>query len=180
MEREEYEIIDLYQFEYQLIPGLIELTKDNTASPGEFLYYMSDLGWILNTALSVFKLKCNFDASDISVSCTTAHKKNFIIVFSFPNPKESSLAKFGAIVLNTNGTNYYTLEKFRKFSSENGQYGYGWILGSNSNGNHYNYGEVKDCSYPKEFVSLLDKNGFLENKSGFLKKFLIRTGLLRN
>lgn len=178
MEKEDFHWIDLYQFEYRYIPELIELTKENTNSPAEFLYYLSDLGWILNTGESAFNLKYNFDTSEIRITCTTAHKKNFIIVFSFPNPEDSPLAKFGAIILNSQGIKYYTLEKANMFTHESNELQQGWMLGSMSKGIHSNYGQVNDCSTVEDFVSLLEEKRFMDRQIGFVNRLLKRFGLL--
>ena len=179
MEKDDFHLIDLYQFEYKYIPELIELTKENTNSPAEFLYYLSDLDWILNTGESAFHLKYNFDTSEIRITCTTAHKKNFIIVFSFPNPKESPLAKFGAIILNSQGIKYYTLEMASMFTHESNDQQHEWMLGSMSKGIHSNYGQVKDCSTIEDFVSLLEEKRFMDRQMGLVNRLLKIFGLLQ-
>lgn len=167
METTEFRHLDLYQFEYQLIPRLIQLNRDNLNSVEEFLYYMSDLSWILDTAIPSLGLKCDFDTSDLEITGKVKYN-NFIIVYTFPFPAYSPLAKFGAIVLNSKGAKYYTLEKAGNIDSNEDN---AWFLGQKTEESHINYGQVSDCSTIEDFVSLLNKKGFLEKKS-FLSRIL--------
>ena len=170
MDTKEYTVLDLYQFEFRLIPALIQmLNRDNHISVAEFLVRMSDLMWILETLLPSLRLRCGFDTLDLKISGKVECGKNFIIIYTFPFPAYSPLAKFGAIVLNSKGVNYYTLEKSSMINSNEED---SWVLGRTAyQGLHSNYGNVKDCSTIDDFVSLLGAKGLLEKENIILRMF---------
>ena len=160
MGNNEYHEISLYQFEYKLIPSLIDAVKGQVTTISDFIFYMARVDWIINDILPEFKLKPNFDINELKANVSVIHDKNIIVTYTFPIPSEAPLAKFGAIVSNSKGNHYYTLEKAEYQDTQS------WMLGSMSKNEHINLGSVDDCSTPEEFISLLDKKGLLV-KYGF-------------
>lgn len=161
MENEEYRPLRLYDFEYRLIPNLIDVSSRNLPNVEDFVSYMSNMEWIINDILPEFKLKCEFETTSLKASVYPVHDKNIVIAYSFPEPQKAPLAKWGAIVINNKGIKYFTLEK-SEYKNE-----YGWFLGGSSVENHYNYGKVDDCPTIDDFISLLDQRGFFVRESYF-------------
>lgn len=156
MENEELKLLRLYDFEYWLIPQLIEILSEQLPTTAAFVDYMSDIDWIVNKLLPQNNLECDFDASKIESSVAGVENINIVITYTFPEPQESPLAKFGAIVINTKGKNYYTLEKFMYKEDS------GWMLGRKSNGCHGTIGRVDDCKTVEDFVRLLKQYKLLD------------------
>lgn len=182
MNNKEYELLGLYQFEYNFIPELIGYMLGKF-SACEFLYYMSDLNWMIGDIMPKLNLKCGFDTSTMDTFCSRENENDFIIVYTYPTPSNPPLAKYGAIVLNSECVNYYTLEKAEFFDSEKAEYG--WMLGSMSAKlQHSNYGEVPECNSPERFIKLLNNRGLLgqsiKSKKGFFHKILKSLGLSKN
>ncbi|MBD5343479.1 MAG: hypothetical protein HDR90_00630 [Bacteroides sp.] len=154
--------LSLYGFEYQLIPHLINVCQEELPTSEELVRYMSNPDWIFGTVLPQYRMRCSFDTAAVKVLSTTAGKDVAVIVYTFPAPDKSPLAKYGAIVVNPNGATYYTLERadeIRLFDDKDGD---AWILGTTSSKKgHSNYGEVKDCATPEKFIALLNKKGLL-------------------
>lgn len=176
--------ITLYQFEYQIIPMLIadrfELAPDHKFALYCLSYLDRTFDYILPTEIG---RRCDFDTTDVHVRRGVVN--DFIcIVYTFPYPDRSPLAKFGAMIFNDDEVHYYTLERSTRINSEE----IAWILGSTTSVEHSNFGFVKDCSSPDEFLSLLNKMGLLGEPKpvkgipvkgiiGRLKKFFIRIAI---
>lgn len=159
-----YELVSLYQYEYKIIPRLIEMLLQKRSNISDFISFMSDMDCILNGVLAYSNLQCDFDTSELSATVSVIKERIPVIVYSFPTPDSAPLAKFGAIVLDGDNVKYFTLEKFEYKES-------GWVLGSMSTKLHSNYGNVDDCASPEEFVSLLEKM-FYQKKAAFFDKLL--------
>lgn len=177
--------ITLYQFEYQFIPMLIaEILEHSTKPIATLALNMSEIDWILHTALpNMIGRGCDFDTTGMQVECGKVN--NFLYnAYTFPYHYRSPLAKFGAMIFNDDEVHYYTLERSTRINSEE----IAWILGSTTSVEHSNFGFVKDCSSPNEFLSLLNKMGLLGEPKpvkgipvkgiiGRLKKFFIRIAI---
>lgn len=151
-------LLSLYDYEYGFIPNLIELSIKNTKTWYEFIYFQSNIDWILNTVLVNEKYECDFDVTELSAEVFT--DKNYaVIVYTFPHPSKMPLAKYGAIVLNKLGIKYFTLEKSMEDK---------WVLGGMSGKEHINYGFVEDCHSTEQFFKLLKSRGFV--KQSFLRR----------
>lgn len=152
---EKMTLLRLYDYEYEIIPQLIELSIKNTETWEEFIRYQSNIDWILNTVLAKSHIQCDFDVSCLR-SDVIAEENFAVIIYTFPEPLDSPFAKYGAIVLNHESVSYYTLEK-SVFQAEEG-----WVLGTASTKMHSNYGRVDDCHSLEEFFKLLKNRGFVD------------------
>ncbi|MDE6286233.1 MAG: hypothetical protein K2L99_04490, partial [Muribaculaceae bacterium] len=155
IQNENFRELSLYGFEYQLIPHLINVCEEELSTSEELVRYMSEPDWIFGTVLPQYRMRCNFDTLAVKVLSTDAGKNVAVIVYTFPAPDKSPLAKYGAIVVNSNGASYYTLERADEIRLFDDKSGDAWILGTTSSKKgHSNYGEVNDCATPEQFIAL--------------------------
>lgn len=166
MENEECKLVPLYHYEYRIIPQLIELSLQNLSTVDDFVSYMSNIDWILNSVLAELNLKCDFDTSELGATISAINGRIPAIIYSFPTPSRAPLAKYGAIVISDDSVEYFTLEKF-EYKEDSG-----WVLGSTSQRGHSNYGQVADCASADEFLLLLEKMFYTKKKTIFFSRLM--------
>lgn len=144
-------VLSLYEFEYKFIPQLLEGYRAE-ALPLEAL---SDLNFIKECLLATWCSDFEFDFNDFSCKEVRINPDHTIIIYTFPEPYRSPLAKYGAILLrNPQKSNaaYYTLERSDDIFAPGK---IDWVLGSISSDGHGNYGLVNECNTADEFAMLI-------------------------
>lgn len=145
---EEKRVMSLYDLEYSFIPFFAELYRLKKA-PVESLVdknFMKE--WLQENLYSDFE----FDFNELACDWVQSGEEHIIIRYVFPEPYESHLAKFGAILLDGTNVTYYTLEKsVNVFNPKESA----WVLGSVKDARHYNFGNVGECDDIDAFKALI-------------------------
>ena len=156
--------INLYDFEFKVLPKIIGICKTSMSfqsSQEEVFNYLSNKENIIG-GLNKLNLSPTFDINDFKVDLSEKMPNGGVIVYTFPTPKESPLAKYGAVVIQNNEVNFYTLEFSQNVGfNENGipELKTEWFLGEPTETGHKNFGLVKDCPTPRSFIELLKEKG---------------------
>ncbi len=146
-------ILSLYELEYKFIPQLLESYKAGDLSLKELL----DLNFIKECLLATYCSDFEFDFNDFSCKWIRIDATHGIVIYTFPEPYRSPLAKYGAILMHRYqraNAAYYTLERSDDILVPEK---IDWVLGSISLDGHGNYGFVKECDTADEFAILIEK-----------------------
>jgi hypothetical protein len=123
----------LYQLEYKLIPTYIEVLKIHP----DIEYKLIDIScWEKDIASLVPAVLIDWD--EISCEIVGDMNSEFVILYEFPKPFDTPLAKYGAVYINKQKClyGYYTLEMSLS----------GFMLCSTTTDKHTNYGSGGDLS----------------------------------
>ena len=131
-----------YSVQYDFIPELVEVVSKDILPCA--IFYMFDI-WkkILKDKYgSFFELEQGYDCKVIKIN-----DRYDLYFYAFPEPEVVPEALYGAIIADKQEHTYvyYTLEM-----SFDGS----WVIGSKTNGIHYNYGEL-DSRTPEAFIKWL-------------------------
>lgn len=167
------ERISVYDFEYRLIPQCIDQILAKTHDCHKTVVSLCNKGFYRNL-LSDIGLVPDFDWNDFMACLFNVSENERVVVYTFPYPTRIPLAKYGAVVANSKGISYYTLEKSEKcnysealFEGAELQAEESWVLGATSPKGHTNFGQVPACSSIREFLELLSSRGILSEYKGF-------------
>lgn len=132
---------EMYYVEYKLIPHFVDMLKNQPEKTSQIVLTIYENLVILQNKLR--KVNPYFFGS---ISCEVCGdiENLCIVVYQFPKPFDTPLAKYGAIYINKSlkKYSYWTLEY-----SMNGKY----FLGSKTIGGHVNYGHKNNLS-KDEFI----------------------------
>lgn len=153
---------DLYEFEYGLMPYLIEQCSDMKLDPKA----LTDKDFIRGIVERNFgKVHWNWDEFQVKVYDIGG---NPVIIYRFPEPDMAPLARFAAAVADKNGLKYYTLE-YDDFGNK-----VTWHFCRKYQGGHDNFGEVDECVTMEEFANLISGRILKISKTGDQKSWLAR------
>ena len=143
----------LYVLEYKFIPQLVERYHKEQVPVEALLDLKFMKEWLLSHHCSDFA----FDFNDFTVKYKVIDDNHAMIVYTFPEPYKTPLAKYGAILLHKNHkekAGYFTIERSDNIYNPGKV---NWMLGSMSLNVHANFGYVNECKTEDEFVSLIKK-----------------------
>lgn len=149
---EEVQIMSLYGLEYKFIPFLVEQYQQEKV-PIEALLdtnYMKE--WLLSSGYTDFE----FDFKDFNCKLETVDDNHAIVLYTFPRPYRTPLAKYGVVLLqkfNKGHVSYYTLE--RSDNIINKTRNIKWVLGSMSTKSHGNFGYVPEYQDIEDFKNMI-------------------------
>ena len=158
--------LNLYNFEFKVLPKIIGICKTSMSFQStreEVFDYLSDKDNIIEF-LNKLNLSPTFDINDFTVGLSEKLTNGGIIVYTFPTPNETPLAKYGGVVIQNNEVNFYTLEFSQNVGfNENGipELKTEWFLGEPTETGHKNFGLVKDCPTPRSFIEILKEKGII-------------------
>lgn len=141
----------LYTFEYKIMPMIA-----GSAIPGELNEEaLLNVKSLINSLAEGYGLTLEFNPDEIKAQPFVRGDVRGI-VYTFPEPFQMPLAKFGAIVFTSVTENrYFTLESSINFGDDESKC---WVLGeTTASGSHGNFGMVPDCDSPEAFIDLLEK-----------------------
>lgn len=134
-------IMDLYEFEYHLLPFIAKCITEDAMDP-EFYSSKADI-------IGVTEMNCDgveWDWNDLSLADIRSGE-NSVLVFTLPEPYRVPLAKYAAIVVYPDfRTECFTLEKSYDC----------WMLCGVDGESHRNFGEVPECASPEDFVKAIE------------------------
>ena len=143
-------IMDLYEFEYRVLPYLIDQCSNKQIHP---------LGLVDKESMIRF-VESNWDKItwDWENYKSSIQKVNddIVLLFWFPEPQMAPLARYAAAVVKQSGLSYYTLE-FDEYDNKSS-----WYLCSQSLESHMNLGQVNECMTMEEFLALLQQRGIIK------------------
>ena len=150
----------LYDFEYGFIPQLVEWYQTDQVTDWAFL----DINWMKAHLLSCGYQDFEFDFNDFSRKLAIIDNKHIMVLYTFPKPYRSPLAKYGAIFLQKRrktDARYYTLERSDDYVNKTGKIN--WILGSMyADGTHINFGYVEECQTVDDFKDFIAKERYFK------------------
>lgn len=136
----EYELrrISLYRLEYKLIPIYVDILKRN---PDIEVKLIDTSYW--EKEIVAMAQPQYIDWDEISCEIIGDVNSEFVILYEFPKPFDTLLAKYGAVYINKQKQiyDYYTLERSLN----------GYMLCSTSKERHLNFGNRDDLS-KEEFI----------------------------
>lgn len=139
------EIMELYSFEYSVLPYLVDQCSKHKIHP----LLIADKEYIMNFVdENCDKVGWNWNNFKSTVRKVD---DNVLLLYWFPEPDITPLARFAAAVVAKDGLTYYTLE-FDEYKNKNT-----WYLCAQDVGMHHNLGQVEECKTMEEFVSLLQQ-----------------------
>lgn len=130
--------ISLYRLEYKLIPIYVDILKRN---PDVEVKLIDTSYW--EREIVAMAQPQYIDWDEISCEIIGDMNSEFVILYEFPKPFDTPLAKYGAIYINKQKQiyDYYTLERSLN----------GYMLCSTSKERHLNFGNRDDLS-KEEFI----------------------------
>ena len=145
---EEKPAMRLYELEYGYIPQLVEWYRTEQI-PVEALL---DLNWMKYQDFE-------FNFNDFSCKPAVIDDNHIMVLYTFPEPYMTPLAKYGAILLqkfHKSNARYYTLERSDDIVYNTGKIN--WVLGSmGADGRRANLGHVEECQTVDDFKVLIAK-----------------------
>lgn len=140
----------LYDFEYGVIPYLAELCSKRQLHP----FQIADKEFIMNAVKNNCEvIEWNWDEFKSTIQ---QEGNSVLILYWFPEPQFSPLARFGVDVITKDGLNYYTLEFDDHFNRIK------WYLCHPTVKGHSLITEVEECKTMEEFISLLRRHRLLK------------------
>lgn len=136
-------MIDLYEFEFVLLPYLIELCSEMKLQP----MALTDKGFIRETVENNYG-KVPWDWDDFKIKVYDIGG-NPVIIYQFPEPDMPPLARFAATIAENNRLNYYTIE-YENFLNK-----VTWYFNRKHKQGHENLGEVNECVTMEDFANLI-------------------------
>ena len=150
--------MSLYDFEFRLLPSLVNLCSRGITRPGQIAdkkvleLYLAQNSWYIEWDWDRFS--CSFRIiADQSV-----------VIYLFPEPEMAPLARFAAGVTSKGDyMTYYTLEMDDTMDRKT------WFLCTQSTAQHTLICEVDECANVEEFIALLQRKKIIkkERKSFF-------------
>ena len=160
--------MSLYALEYGFIPQVVEWYRREQI-PVEALM---DLNWMKEHLLSRGYQDFEFDFKDFSCKPAEIDDNHIMVLYIFPEPYMTPLAKYGAILLHKGhkaNARYYTLERSDDIINNSGKIY--WVLGSmDADGAHVNFGHVEECQTVDGFKVLMTK----KRKTSWIKRLFKR------
>ena len=151
----ENQINATYELEYGYIPQLVEWYRTEQI-PVEALL---DLNWMKDYLLSCGYQDFEFNFNDFSCKPAIIDDNHIMVLYTFPEPYMTPLAKYGAILLqkfHKSNARYYTLERSDDIVYNTGKIN--WVLGSmGADGRRANLGHVEECQTVDDFKVLIAK-----------------------
>ena len=136
-------IMGLYEFEYRLLPYLVDQCSKRQIHP----LNIADKNYIIGLVEgNCDKVAWNWDDFKATVRKID---DNVLLLYWFPEPAMTPLARFAVAVVSKDGLAYYTLE-FDEYKGNNT-----WYLCLQDTSTHHNLGQVDECRTMEEFISLI-------------------------
>lgn len=140
--------MDLYEFEYHFLPYLVNECSQRKLDPRA----LANKNFIKETVeANSGHVPWNWDDFQINL-CDIGD--NPVLMYKFPEPDMTPLARFAAIAFNNQKANYYTLEY------NNYQNNVSWFLCMTNENGHANSGQVEECTTIDEFARLIEEKIF--------------------
>lgn len=139
----DHQEINLYSFEYQVLPVLASYLPPQPES----IALLSRPEF----ATDSLGIKVDLDHRDIAVTVVGKGDEQGV-VWTMPEPPKVPLAKYIAFIPDKNNGNYRIFYLEKSFDFGNGPL---WVLGTATSEGHSNYGEVDYPESPERFADLI-------------------------
>ena len=156
-------IMDLYEFEYHFLPYLVNECSQRKLDPRA----LADKNFIKETVeANSENVPWNWDDFQINV-CDIGDSP--VLMYKFPEPDMTPLARFAAITVDNQGANYYTLE-YNNYKNK-----VSWYFCMTNEKGRTNLGQVDECATIEDFARFIGENVFkIQSKSGEKKSWFTR------
>lgn len=142
--------MDLYEFEYRVLPYLVEQSSKKQIHPLGLVDKESMIRFVESNCDGI-----TWDWNDYNSSIQKVND-DIVLQFWFPEPQMAPLARFAVAVVKQSGLSYYTLE-FDEYDNR-----LSWYLCSQTMESHLNLGQVDECKTMEEYIALLQHRGIIK------------------